>query len=41
MKRHNKEAVIVVTDDAAPRVEDIRGIITKRGIANTVIDTSS
>lgn len=42
MKRHDKEAAIVVADDGGiPRVGDIRGIITKRGIANTVIAASS
>ncbi|GKS69548.1 chloride channel protein [Nitrosomonas sp. PY1] len=41
MKWHNKEAAIVVTGDGVPRVEDIRGIVTKRAIANTVIASSS
>src|SRR5664279_704229 len=37
MKRHHKEAAIVISGEGVPRMENIRGVITKRSIADTVI----
>ena len=37
MKRHHKEAAIVISGEGVPRMENIRGVITKRSIADTII----
>ena len=37
MKRHHKEAAIVIGGEGVPRMGNIRGVITKRSIADTII----
>jgi len=37
MKRHRREAAIVVGGEGVPRIDDIIGVITKRSIADTII----
>ena len=40
MKRHQKEAAVVVAGQGVPRAEDIRGVITKRSIADAIISAA-
>jgi len=39
LKRHRAGAAIVFRGTARPRVDDIAGIITKRAVADAVIDS--
>jgi CIC family chloride channel protein len=38
LKRHRASAAIVVNGDRPPRINHVVGVITKRAIADTVID---
>lgn len=40
MNRHGRSAAIVVSGDGVPRRDDIRGVITKRSIADAVIQSA-
>ena len=40
MKRHGKEAAVVVAGEGVPRIDDIRGVITKRSIADAIISAA-
>lgn len=40
MKRHRREAAIVVEGEGVPRMSDIVGVITKRSIADTIISSA-
>jgi CIC family chloride channel protein len=38
LRRHRASAAIVFAGNARPRVRDVVGVVTKRAIADTVID---